>query len=577
MIGHEVEQIEPHGHGLDGVIVAEVLEVAKHPSADRLCLCQVSDGSRKPFAVVCGAPNVRVGMKSAFAPVGTQLPDGNKLRRVNIRGIESNGMLCSALELALGEESDGILELTEDAPVGQSFVEYMDLPDCSFNVDLTPNRGDCFSVLGIARDVAAMTSTRLEDVRIEAVAAVSMDEHPVELVAPDGCPRFVARVIANVDMSVESPDWLKERLRRSGLRPISPVVDVTNYVMMEFGQPLHAYDISKVKGPIRPRMAKAGEKLKLLDEKEVELLGNTLVITDDSGPIGMAGIMGGWSTMVSDETSDVFLEAAFFTPQVMAGVARQYGMHTDASVRFERGVDPVNQATAIERATKLLVEICGGDPGPLKDHYDVKNLPAPSLISLRKSRLQRILGVDIPTEEVTRILMDLGFEAEINDDIWQVRVPCFRFDIDVEDALVEEVARIYGYDEIPEVTATGFTPLATATESVIDLESVAEELVARDYQEVVTYSFISDEVNSVIAGENSELVLSNPIASNMSVMRSSLWPGLLAVAATNIARQHDRVRIFEIGKTFHGSLAQPEEVIRVSGLVSGSALREQWG
>jgi len=577
MIGNEVDEIEPQGSALEGVIIATVLEVNKHPDADRLSVCQVSDGGKQPYTVVCGAPNVRAGLKGAFAPVGTKLPDGEKLRRAKIRGVESNGMLCSAAELGLGDESDGILELSGDAPPGESFSEYMDLPDYSFNVDLTPNRGDCFSVLGVARDVAAMTATDMHPLSVEAVSPTCQDEQPVELVAPEGCPRFVARVIRNVDVSINSPDWLKERLRRSGLRSISPVVDVTNYVMMELGQPLHAYDLSKIRGAIRPRMAKRGEKLKLLDEQEVELATNTLVIADDSGPIGMAGVMGGWSTMVSNDTSDVLLEAAFFTPEVMAGVARQYGMHTDASMRFERGVDPLNQATAIERATQLLVDICGGEPGPLKDHHDSKHLPAARTISLRKSRLQRVLGIDIPTDVVSGILANLGLHAELKDAVWDVQIPCFRFDIDVEDALVEEVARIFGYDEIPEATATGLIPLAAVTESRVDLDSVAEFLVARDYQEVITYSFVSEQLNTLISGETSELILSNPIASNMSVMRSSLWPGLLATASKNIARQHERVRIFEIGKTFHGSVDEPKEIVRVSGLIIGNAQSEQWG
>jgi phenylalanyl-tRNA synthetase beta chain len=370
---------------------------------------------------------------------------------------------------------------------------------------------------------------------------------------------------------------MKERLRRSGLRSIHPVVDVTNYVMMELGQPLHAYDLAALNGPIRPRLAKEGEKLTLLDENEVELLPNTVVITDDSGAIGMGGIMGGYSTMVTDKTTDVFFEAAFFTPAAMAGVARQYGMHTDASMRFERGVDPTNQARAIERATELLMQISGGEAGPLIVHSVEKSLPKSASLMLRKSRLARILGADIPADRVTEILNDLGLDSEPGDDGWCVKIPSYRFDIDVEDALVEEVARIFGYDEIPEVTATGDTPLATATEFRIDFDLVAETLVARDYQEVITYSFIDEQLNTLIAGEQSELVLSNPISSEMSVMRSSVWPGLLTAASANVARQQERVRFFEIGKTFHGTLDAPVEVVRVSGIVTGDAVENQWG
>ncbi len=577
MIGHEVDALEPQGLGLDGVIVGEVLDVQQHPNADRLSVCQVSTGSGDAVEVVCGAPNVRAGMKSPFAPAGTRLPNGLKLRRSKIRGILSNGMLCSAIELGLGDESDGIVELPVDAEPGQLLTECLDLPDYTFDLDLTPNRGDCFCVLGIARDVSAVTSTPMKGPAVKAVPASIDDEHPVELVHPEGCPRFAARVVRNIDISAESPIWMKERLRRSGLRSIHPVVDVTNYVMLELGQPLHAYDLGLLNGPVRPRLAKMGEKLTLLDEKEVELLPNTLVITDDSGPIGMAGIMGGLSTAVTDKTTDVFFEAAFFTPEILAGVARQYGMHTDASMRFERGVDPVNQMRAIERATELLLAISGGEAGPLIDNSVEVHLPKSASLVLRKSRLDRVLGTEIEAGQVSRILNDLGLETEPEDDGWRVKIPSFRFDIDVEDALVEEVARIYGYDEIPEATAIGETPLATATESRIDLEWVANTLVARDYQEVITYSFIDAELNTLITGEDSKLVLSNPISSEMSVMRGSVWPGLLVAASANVARQQDRVRFFEVGKTFHGSPDKPVEIVRVAGIVLGNVVDEQWG
>jgi len=577
MIGHEVDAIESRGEGLDGVLVAEVVAVKSHPDADRLSVCQVATGKGEPLEVVCGAPNVRQGMKSPFAPVGTKLPNGVKLRRAKIRGVTSNGMLCSAIELGLGDESDGIIELHDDAPVGQALADYLSLPDCSFDLDLTPNRGDCFSVMGIARDVSAMTSTPMSGPQFGKVKATISDEHPVELVLPEGCPRFAARVVRGIDLSARSPVWLIERLRRSGLREIHPVVDITNYVMLELGQPLHAYDCQLLNGPIRPRLAKKGEKLTLLDEKEVELLPNTLVITDDSGPIGMAGIMGGLSTAVTTKTTDVFFEAAFWPPHFMAGRARQYGMHTDASLRFERGVDPDLQARAIERATELLIAISGGQAGPLVDHCVAKHLPKNAPLDLRRERLRRILGTEIAGERVTQILANLGLITRETDAGWTVEIPSYRFDIDVEDALVEEVARIFGYDEIPEATAIGETPLATASESKVDVELVANALVARDYQEVITYSFIDEESNTLVSGKKSVLVLSNPISSEMSVMRSSIWPGLIAAASSNAARQQDRIRLFEIGKTFHGSLEAPIEVVRVAGIAIGDVVSEQWG
>ena len=577
MIGHEVDAVEAYGEGLDGVIVVEVLSFSKHPDADRLNVCQVSIGDGETLEVVCGAPNVTQGMKSPFAPVGTKLPNGVKLRRAKIRGVVSNGMLCSAIELGLGEESDGIIELHNDAPTGQALTDYLDLPDHSFALDLTPNRGDCFSVLGIARDVAAMTATALKEVPVKPVAATIEDVQPVELVFPEGCPRFAGRVIRNIKLSVRSPVWLVERLRRSGLREIHPVVDITNYVMLELGQPLHAYDYSLISGPIRPRLAEKGEKLTLLDEKEVELLPNTIVITDDNGPIGMAGIMGGLSTAVTPQTTDVYFEAAFWSPDFMAGRARQYGMHTDASLRFERGVDPSLQVRAVERATELLTSISGGEVGPLDDNVVAEYVPQNAPLTLRKKRLLRVLGIEIDADRVTEILSGLGMKTDVNDDGWRVEIPSYRFDIDVEDALVEEVARIYGYDDIPEATAMGETPLALADESAIDLDLVANTLVARDYQEVITYSFIDAEINTKIAGEESELVLSNPISSEMSVMRASIWPGLLNAAEANIARQQERVRLFEIGKTFHGKLSAPQEVVRIAGLIAGDVVEEQWG
>lgn len=576
MAGHEVDAVEVQGNGLDGVVVGAVLDVRKHPDADRLSVCQVSTGNGDIVEVVCGAANVFTGMKSPFAPPGTTLPNGVKLRKAQIRGVESNGMLCSAVELGLGDDADGIIELPPDATTGQALSEYLDLPDNTFDLDLTPNRGDCFSVLGIAREVAAITATPLKDASVDAVKGTIRDEHPVELELPEGCPRFAGRVIRDIDSGAKSPIWMTERLRRSGLRAIHPVVDVTNYVMLELGQPLHAYDLRLLRGPIRPRLAKSGEKVTLLDEREIKVNTNTLVITDDSGPIGLAGIMGGLSTAVSDATTDVFFEAAFWPPEFMAGRARQYALHTDASLRFERGVDPAGQARAVERATALLLDIAGGEAGPLADHVVADYLPKNAPLLLRKSRLKKVLGTDIEGRRVSEILTNLGFTITENTDGWHVEIPSYRFDIDVEDALVEEVARIFGYDQIPEVTAIAETPLAMASETRIDLDLVANTLVARDYQEVITYSFVGQEINTRITGTASKLILTNPISPEMSVMRSSVWPGLLATASSNVARQQERVRIFEIGKTFHGTLKAPQEVMRVAGLAYGDAAPEQW-
>ena len=576
MLGHEVDGIEYEGDGLADVVIAEVAEVSKHPDADKLSLCKVNDGSGDLVEVVCGAPNVVAGMKTPFARPGVTLPNGMKLRKAKIRGVVSNGMLCSAVELGLGDESDGIMSLPQNAEVGSALVDFLHLPDAIIDLDLTPNRGDCFSVLGIARDVAALTGAALKDASVEQAQATIEDTQTVELVEPAGCPRFAGRVIRGIDAAAKSPVWMTERLRRAGLRAISPVVDITNFVMLELGQPLHAYDHSLLSGPIRPRLAKAGEKVTLLDEKVVELNDDTLIITDDSGPIGIAGIMGGLTTAVTDSTSDVFFEAAFWPQEFMAGRARSYGMHTDASMRFERGVDPAGQARSIERATQLLLDIAGGSAGPLVDEVAEEHLPARSEITLRKNRLARLLGVEVDASEVAQILTGLAMKVDANDEGWVVSAPSHRFDIVIEADLIEEVARIHGYDSIPETSAFAQSPLKTVTESTVDLEQAAETLIARDYREVVTYSFIDAEANTAFTGTESELVLSNPISSEMSVMRASLWPGMIAVAATNNARQQDRIRFFEASKSFHGSLADHTEVVRIAGLATGPVNPEQW-
>jgi phenylalanyl-tRNA synthetase beta chain len=577
MLGLEVDGVEVEGDGLDGVVIAEVVEAEKHPDADRLSVCKVSTGGKETIDVVCGAPNVTAGMKSPLAVPGATLPNGIKLRKSKIRGVVSNGMLCSAVELGLGEESDGILALPGDAPAGMSLAEYFGLPDTVFDLDLTPNRGDCFSVLGVARDVSALTGCALKSPDVEPVAATIEDTLPVEIPLPEGCPSFAGRLIRNIDPAAKSPQWMVERLRRAGLRGISPVVDITNYVMLELGQPLHAYDAARVQGAIRPRLAQQGEKLTLLDEKEVAVNDDTLVIADDSGAIGLAGIMGGLSTAVSDETTDVFFEAAFWPQAFMAGRARSYGMHTDASLRFERGVDFDGQGRAVERATQLLLEIAGGEAGPLVHQVQESHLPRRDPIALRRSRVSLLLGLDIDDGVVKGVLERLGLSVSENEYGWEVVAPSYRFDITSEVDLIEEIVRIHGYDAVPETTEIAASPLQAVTESLVDLDRASATLVARDYEEAITYSFIDERSNATFAINGSDLVLSNPISSEMSVMRSSLLPGLVSSAAANIARQQDRVRLFEIGKSFHGTLDAPQEVVRIAAVASGTAIPEQWG
>ncbi len=577
MAGLEVDSIVTDGDGLDGLVVAEVLAAEKHPDADRLSVCQVSLGKGESIEVVCGAPNVRTGMKTTFAAPGVTLPNGMTLKQTKIRGVVSNGMLCSAAEIGLGTESDGIMTLPDDAPAGEALDRYLGLPDAVIDVDITPNRGDCFSVLGIARDVSALTERHLTGPEIGSPPADTDTVYPVERPVPEACPRFAHRVVEGIDPTARSPLWMTERLRKSGLRAIHPVVDVTNYVMLELGQPLHAYDMDRLNGPVRPRFAEKGEEVTLLDESHVKLNADTVVITDDSGVLGLAGIMGGLSTMVTDETSNVFFEAAFWPQEIMAGRARSYAMHTDASMRFERGVDPSGQARAIERAVELLTAIAGGSAGPLVDDYDESLLPERKAITLTAARLEQVLGADIPAGTVTKILRGLQLETEELEAAWNVIPPSHRFDVDIEDDLVEEVARIYGYDRIPETTAIAQMPLSPVTETRVDMDRVADTLVARDFSEVITYSFIDDKSDKAVTGESNELVLSNPISSEMNVMRASLWPGMLKVAADNVARQQDRVRVFELGKTYHGAVDKPVEILRLGGLVLGSRHREQWG
>jgi phenylalanyl-tRNA synthetase beta chain len=577
MLGLEVDEIAFEGEGLDGVVVAEVVDVKRHPDADRLSVCEVSNGGKETLTIVCGAPNVVRGMKSPLAVPGVRLPNGLKLRKAKIRGVTSNGMLCSAVELGLGDESDGIMHLADDAPVGQPLNEYLSVPDAVISLDLTPNRGDCFSVLGIAREVAAKTGCELKSAEITPVKQSIDDIVPVEIPLPEGCPSFAGRLIRNIDPAARSPLWMVERLRRAGLRGISPVVDITNYVMLELGQPLHAYDAGLVSGAIRPRLAKDGEKVTLLDEKEVVANADTLVIADDSGAIGLAGIMGGLSTAVSERTTDVFFEAAFWPQEFMAGRARSYGMHTDASLRFERGVDPRGQARAVERATELLLQISGGEAGPLVHQVSEEHIPARQAIHLRRERVACLLGAELGDDLIVDILDRLGLSTHAVKDGWKVTPPSYRFDLSVEVDLIEEIVRLHGYDEVPEKTETARSPLQVVTETTVDFERVSDTLIARDYDEAITYSFIDADADQQFAGARSELVLSNPISSEMSVMRSSLLPGLIAAAGSNLSRQRDRVRLFEIGKSFHGTLREPVEVVRLAGIACGNALPEQWG
>jgi phenylalanyl-tRNA synthetase beta chain len=577
MAGLEVDSAEPVAALFDKVVVGEVLSCDQHPEAEKLSVCTVDVGEGEPLQIVCGAPNVQVGMKSPTALVGAKLPGGLKIRKAKLRGVESRGMLCSEIELGLGEGADGIMPLAADAPVGQDVRRYLDLDDTSIDIDLTPNRGDCFSVLGIARETAVMSRLDLEWPSLEPVEPATEAVFPITVKSPSACPRFCGRIVSGIDPAAVTPQWMKEKLRRSGLRPISPVVDVTNYVMMELGQPLHGFDLATLREGIIVRYAEEGESLTLLDGREIALQPDMLVIADHGGPRALAGIMGGESSGVSEETADVFFEVAFFNPGVISGRARRLGLHTDASLRFERGVDPAGQRRAIERATSLLIEITGGTPGPVVEVVGEEHLPRRNPVTLRRDRLAMVVGVPIDDDDVLRILDSLGMSVEAGPAGWKVTPPSWRFDIEIEEDLIEEVARVHGYDSVPEVPARGDTTFSPVTETRVPDRTVTAALIDRAYQEVVSYSFVGREPQSALFPEAEAICLDNPISSEMTDMRVSLWPGLLGALRQNLSRQQDRVRIFEVGLKFIMEAGEIRQLNSLAGLVAGPRLHEQWG
>ena len=575
--GLEVDAVEPVAPALTGVVVARVTQVQPHPKADRLRVCTVDAGG-PPHRVVCGAPNVSAGAVAPFAPVGTVLPGGRTIHSATIRDIQSDGMLCSAQELDLSDDSSGLLLLDADAVPGTPLVVQLKLDDAVLDIDLTPNRGDCFSVLGVAREIAALRGRSLSGPKASPAPSRIEERFAVELRAGAACPRFVGRVVRNIDTARSSPVWLRERLRRAGLRAIHPVVDITNYVMLELGQPLHAYDLGALDRGIVVRHAAKGEQLTLLDGKQIDLDEDVLVIADHTGPVGLAGIMGGASTAVAKHTTDVFFEAAFFAPDAVLGRARRYGLHTDASLRFERGVDFALQERAIERATALLLQIADGDAGPVVVEERRELLPERKPITLRHARLELVLGLKLDAGEVQRALRSLGMLVEPGDGTCSVRAPTFRFDLAIEEDLIEEVARIIGYDRIPAAPAAVTTHLGHATEHRVDSDALIDTLAARGYAEIITYSFIDRASEQAFNPGARAVELENPISADMDVMRRSLWPGLLRTARENASRQQHRLRLFEIGHRFEadadGAVVEHDVL---AGFASGPAWPEQWG
>ncbi|RUR34743.1 phenylalanine--tRNA ligase subunit beta [Vreelandella andesensis] len=577
MAGLEVDAIEAVASSFSGVVVAEVLTKEKHPDADKLNVCTVNDGTGEPVQVVCGAPNVDVGQKIPFAQVGGVLPGDFKIKKAKLRGVESRGMICSASELGLEEEtSPGIFVLPTSAPVGESFREYMQLDDMTIEVDLTPNRGDCLSIKGLAREVGVLNRLPVNGPDIAAVDASIDDIFSVCIEAPEQCPRYLGRIIKGVDVSVDTPLWMVERLRRSGVRSIDPVVDVTNYVMLELGQPLHAFDRDNLHGGITVRLARNEERLTLLDGQEVALRPETLVIADDKGPLAMAGVMGGENSGVNEKTDTIFLESAYFTPLAIAGQARSYGLHTDASHRFERGVDPALASVAIERATHLLLEICGGQAGPVNELSSSEHLPAPCNIVLREARLESALSKRLPTEDVTDILQRLGLAVDKQVDGWSVTAPSWRFDVAIEEDLIEEIARVHGYNNLPVRRPSARLALRSANEAGLTQAQLRNQMVARGFQEAITYSFVAPDLQATMLPDAASPVLANPISSDLSVMRASLFPGLVRALEHNLNRQQTRVRLFETGLVFNGHLDNLSQIPMMGALVCGSREAEGW-
>jgi len=579
MAGLEVDAVAPVAPPFSGVVIGAVQAVEPHPDAAKLRICRVDVGAAdgQALQIICGAANVAAGMRVPVATIGAELPGDFKIKKAKLRGASSFGMICSAAELGLAESADGILPLPDDAPVGEGFRAWLGLDDRAIELDLTPDRADCLSVAGVAREVGVLNRVPVSGPAIEPVAPLHDDEHRVELIADKACPRYLCRVVRGVDPTAETPLWMTERLRRSGLRPIAAIVDITNYILLELGQPMHAFDRGRLEGPIRVRMAVAGERLTLLNGDEVELRGDTLVIADATRPLAMAGIMGGADSAVSGETRDVLLESAFFAPTAISGRARAYGLHTDSSHRFERGVDYRLQRRAMERATELLLRIAGGQPGPITEALAEANLPPANPLRLRRRRIGQLLGIEAEDGQVEDILTRLGMALAPTAEGWDVSAPSSRFDIEREVDLIAEIGRIHGYDNIPSTHARSAAATRAPAEMDFDLDRARQLLVDRGYFEAITYSFVSPEIQSLFDPAAELLALTNPLSAELSVMRAGLWPGLAQAALQNLARQQSRVRLFESGLRFrldNGSLQQEP---MLAGLAVGPVLPEQWG
>ncbi|WP_447873409.1 phenylalanine--tRNA ligase subunit beta [Serratia fonticola] len=579
MAGLEVDGVEPVAGVFNGVVVGHVVECGQHPNADKLRVTKVDVGGERLLGIVCGAPNCRAGLKVAVATVGAVLPGDFKIKAAKLRGEPSEGMLCSFSELAISDDHDGIIELPADAPIGTDIRDYLQLNDSAIEISVTPNRADCLGIIGVARDVAVLNQLPLSEPDMSPVAATITDTLPIRVEDPQACPRYLGRVVKGINVKAPSPLWMREKLRRAGIRSIDAVVDVTNYVLMELGQPMHAFDLNRIEGGIVVRMAREGETLRLLDGNEAKLQADTLVIADQQKALAMGGIFGGEHSGVNDETQDVLLECAFFSPLSITGRARRHGLHTDASHRYERGVDPALQHKAMERATRLLIDICGGQAGPIIDVSDESTLPKRATIALRREKLDRLIGHVVPSEQVSDILRRLGCLVTEQGDNWLAVAPSWRFDMEIEEDLVEEVARVYGYNNIPDVPVRADLVMTKHRESDLTLKRVKTMLVDHGYQEAITYSFVDPKVQALLHPGEEALILPSPISVEMSAMRLSLWTGLLSAVVYNQNRQQTRVRLFESGLRFVPDTAANlgiRQDVMLAGVIAGHTHDEHW-
>ncbi|MDF1629403.1 MAG: phenylalanine--tRNA ligase subunit beta [Alcanivoracaceae bacterium] len=576
MAGLEVDAVEPAAAEFSGVVIAEVMATRPHPEADKLTLCEVNAGDGV-YPVVCGAPNVRAGLRVPFAKIGAQLPGDMKIKKAKLRGQESQGMLCGASELGMEDVIDGLLELPADAPVGEDFRRWLQLDDQCIEIGLTPNRADCLSIRGIAREVAVLTDATFCAPKIVAPTVSSTRTFSVKVSEPGACPRYLGRVIDGVNSKAQSPLWLREKLRRAGLRSVDALVDVTNYVLLELGQPLHAFDLDKLTDGIDVRTAAEGESLVLLDGQTLKLKQGDLLIADACGPLALAGVMGGEASAVSAETTSIFLECAFFAPLALAGKARAHGLHTDSSHRFERGVDPRLQEQALERASQLIIEIAGGQAGEVVCVESEAHLPRQNEVVLRAAKLEGLLGMAMSGERIENILGRLGMEVTGHESgkRWTALAPSWRFDIEREEDLIEELARVYGYSQLPShLPSVSSEP--KISEAQLSLRRFADALQDRGYQEVISYSFVDPATQAAVSPSIAPLALSNPISSELSVMRSSLWAGLLTTARYNLNRQTERLRLFETGLRFVPSAEGLRQEPMIAGLLYGPAQPQHW-